>query len=153
MEIIKTKIEIATDKFLSGYNCAQSVLFAYAPDFGLDADTALKLSTGFGGGIARQGEVCGAIAGGIMVLGLKYGRGIHQEVTSMDDTYQKTLVLMSQFKKHHGSCQCRDLLNGCDLRTAEGKLRFKEQNLKQTTCVGCVQTVVETLETIVNAPA
>lgn len=149
---MKTKNETATERFLSGYNCAQSVLFAYGPDLGLDADTALKISTGFGGGIARQGEVCGAITGGVMVLGLKYGRGIQQDRTATDNTCQKTIELMSQFKKRHGSCQCRELLNGCDLTTAEGKLRFKEQDLKYKTCVGCVQTVVETLEKIVNSP-
>lgn len=150
---MKTKSEIASEKFLTGYNCAQSVLFAFASDLGLDADTALKVSTGFGGGIARRGEVCGAVTGGIMVLSLQYGRGGQQDRTATEQTYEKTLELISLFEKRHGSCLCRDLLEGCDLRTAEGKLYFKELDLQHKTCVGCVQTVVEMLEKILNAPS
>jgi C_GCAxxG_C_C family probable redox protein len=146
---VKTKIEIATEKFQAGFNCAQSVLFAFAPDLGLDTDTALKVSTGFGGGMARQGEVCGAVTGGIMVLGLKFGRGGQMDSPAKEQTYQKTLELTSRFEKRHGSCLCHELLHGCDLRVAEGKTRFKEQDLQHKICVGCVQTAVETVEELV----
>jgi C_GCAxxG_C_C family probable redox protein len=148
---MKTKTEIATEKFLSGYNCAQSVLFAFAPELGLDADMALKLSNGFGAGMARHGEVCGAVSGGIMALGLKYGRGARQDRSATEQTYQKVLELMSRFEKQHGSCLCRELLNGCDLRTAQGQAHFKEQDLLHNKCVGCVQTVVKNTDALIGA--
>jgi C_GCAxxG_C_C family probable redox protein len=111
----------------------------------LDGETALKVATGLGAGMARRGEVCGALTGGILVLGLKYGRGGQQARSATEETYQKTLELMARFEKKHGSCLCRVLVEGCDLRTAEGQQFFKEHDLLHKTCVGCVQTVVEGL--------
>ncbi len=57
----------------TGYNCAQSVLSEFAPRFGLDRDTAMKIACGFGSGMGRSGNMCGAVTGGILVLSLKYG--------------------------------------------------------------------------------
>jgi hypothetical protein len=88
-----------------------------------------------------------------LVLGLKYGRGGQQDRSAAEDTYHKTLELMARFEKRHGSCLCRVLLGGCDLRMAEGQRFFKEHDLLHKTCVGCVQTVVEGLAEILNAPS
>jgi C_GCAxxG_C_C family probable redox protein len=140
---------LAAEKFLSGHNCAQSVLYAYGPGPGLDGETAPKVATGLRAGMARRGEVCGAVTGGILALGLKYGRGSQQDRSATEQTCQKTLELMARFEKRHGSCLWRVLLNGCDLRTPEGQAHFKEHDLLHKTCVGCVQTVVETLADIV----
>ena len=152
-QIMKTANEVATEKFLAGYNCAQAVLYAYSPGLGLDGETALKVATGLGAGMARRGEVCGAVTGGILAIGLRCGRGARQDRSATEQTYQKTLELMARFEKRHGSCLCRVLLNGCDLRTAEGQAYFKEHNLLHKTCVGCVQSVVEMLSDIMDALA
>ena len=145
---MKTENQAAVEKFLAGYNCAQAVLFAYAPGLGLDGETSLKLATGFGAGMGRRGEVCGAVTGGILALGLKYGRGGRQDRSATEETYQKTLELMARFEERHGSCLCRVLLEGCDLRTAEGQQFFKEHDLLHKTCLECVRSVVETLDLI-----
>jgi C_GCAxxG_C_C family probable redox protein len=137
--------DVAMEKFLAGYNCAQAVFYAHAPDLGLDGETALKVATGLGAGMARRGQVCGAMSGGILALGLKYGRGGQQDRSAAEQTYQKTLELMSRFEQRHGSCLCRVLIQGCDLRTLEGQRHFKEHDLLHTRCIGCVQTVVELL--------
>lgn len=150
---MKTKNGIATERFLAGYNCAQAVLYAYAPDLGLDGETALKVATGLGAGMARRGEVCGALTGGILALGLKYGRGASQDRSATEQTYQKTLALMTRFESQHGSCLCRVLLQGCDLRTPEGQRQFKEQDLLHKTCIGCVQTVVAALAQLLEDSA
>jgi C_GCAxxG_C_C family probable redox protein len=147
-----TKNEAAMEKFLAGYNCAQSVLYAYGPALGLDGETSLKVATGFGAGMARRGEVCGALTGGVLALGLKYGRGARQDRSATEETYRKTQELMARFEQRHGSCLCRVLLEGCDLRTPEGQLYFKEHDLLHKTCVGCVQSVVESLAQIMDAP-
>ena len=150
---MKTRSEAAAEKFLSGYNCAQAVLYAYGSDLGLDSETALKVATGLGAGMARRGEVCGAVTGGILAIGLKFGRGGRQDRSATEQTYQKTLELMARFEKRQGSCLCRVLLDGCDLGTAEGQAYFKEHDLLHKTCVGCVQSVVEALGDIMDAPA
>lgn len=143
---MKTKTEIATEKFLAGYNCAQSVLYAWAPEFALEPEKALKLACGLGAGMARRGETCGAVSGGILVLGLRHGRGTREDRSATERTYETTQELMREFELRHGSCECRALLEGCDLRTAEGQRFFRENDLLHKTCVKCLQTVMELLE-------
>lgn len=52
----------AIELFNQGYNCAQSVLGAFCEDLGIDFETALRLSSSFGGGMGRLREVCGAVS-------------------------------------------------------------------------------------------
>jgi C_GCAxxG_C_C family probable redox protein len=143
------KSERAISKFMGGYNCAQSVFTAFCEDLDIDQDTALKISTGFGAGMGRKGEVCGAVTGGILALGAKHGRGEHEDPTAADTTYAKTRQFMDQFASRHGSCLCRELLSGCDLTTAEGRKAFGEKDLKNKVCIPCVQSAVELLEKII----
>ncbi len=147
------KSEAAVEKFLSGYNCAQSILYAFGPELGLDAETGLKVATGLGGGLGGSGEVCGAVTGGILALGLRYGRGERDEKAVAQGAYQKTLQLMAAFEWAHGTCTCRTLLGGCDLRTPEGMQQFRERGLHQKVCVGCVRTVGEILEGMLSERA
>ena len=143
---MKTRSDAALEKFLSGYNCAQAVLFAFCDDLSLDKDTALRLACGFGAGMGRKQEVCGAVAGGILAIGLRHGRGEGQDRALTDATYGKVRELMSRFESRHGTCICRELLDGCDLNTPGGQQFFKENDLLNKTCAGCVRTVVEAVE-------
>lgn len=145
---MSARSDTAIEKFLSGYNCAQAVLYSFCDDLGLDKDAALKLACGFGAGMARKQEVCGAIAGGILALGLKHGRGEGQDRTPTEETYRRVRELMAQFEAKHGTCNCRSLLDGCDLNTPSGLQYFKEHDLLNKTCKGCVKTVVEAVEQI-----
>ena len=72
----KEKAAAAKALFMEGYNCSQAVVGAWAEDIGLDSETAYKIASGFGGGIGRMREVCGAFTGAVMVLGLKFGNTI-----------------------------------------------------------------------------
>ncbi len=109
-------------------------------------ETALKTACGFGAGMARKEEVCGAVTGGILVLGLRYGRGGREDRSAMELTYLKTRELMDKFSRNHGTYICRDLLNGCDLTTEQGQTYFRENELLKKTCTPCVQSVVDILE-------
>ena len=139
--------EIAVEKFFAEYNCAQSVFYAFSQDLGLDPDTALRLACGFGAGMARKQEVCGAISGGIMAIGLKYGRGEGEDKAVTEDAYAMVWDLTDRFEAKHGSCLCRTLM-GCDLSTPEGRQSSKDNDLRTKVCKGCVETVVETLEDV-----
>lgn len=141
--------EQAVAKFVSGYNCAQSVLFSFCDDLGLDKDKALKIACGFGAGMGRKEEVCGAVTGGIMVIGAKYGRGENDDRKRTDNTYIKIRELMNEFAQKHGTYICRQLLNGCELTTEEGQKKFKDSDYINTVCKPCVKSVVEILETII----
>jgi C_GCAxxG_C_C family probable redox protein len=139
---------IALEKFSSGYNCAQAVLYAFCDELGIARDTALRMACGFGGGMARRQETCGAISGGVLAIGLKHGRGEGQERAVTDETYVKVRELMCRFQAAHGTHLCRSLLDGCDLMTPEGQKQFKEADLMNRTCKRCVTTVVEALEVL-----
>jgi len=147
---MKNRTEIAVAKFSEGYDCAQSVFYSYCDALGFDKNTALKMACGFGAGMGRKGEVCGAVTGGIIVIGAKYGRGERDDRTATELTYKKTREFMDQFEKKHGTFVCRKLLKGCELTTEEGRKHFKENNLSNTTCKPCVQSVVEILDSIME---
>ncbi len=145
---MENKIETAIQKFTSGYNCAQAVLYSFKDYINIDGNTALKMACGFGAGMGRRGEVCGAVTGGIIAIGAKYGRGENDDKTATEKTYAKTKELMDKFQEKHGSFVCKQLLDGCDLTTEEGQLYFRENDLFNSVCKKCVGSVVQILENI-----
>jgi len=74
-----TPAEIAGSVFSQHYNCSQSVFSAFAEQLGMDQETALKLASPFGGGVARRGEICGAVSGALLALGLARGAQLPAE--------------------------------------------------------------------------
>lgn len=142
----RSRTEKAVDKFLDGYNCAQSVLYAFCDDLDLDPDIALKLLCGFGAGMGRKEEICGAVSGGAAVLDMMYGRGAEDDKSATRRTYEKVAELMDRFKERRGTYICRQLLGNCDINTEEGAKYFKENDLLNKTCRQCVQTAAEILE-------
>jgi C_GCAxxG_C_C family probable redox protein len=147
---MKNRADIAVSKFSDGYNCAQSVFYSFCDDLRFDKNTALRTACGLGAGMGRKQEVCGAVSGGIIVIGAKYGRGEEDDRTATELTYAKTRELMDRFEKKHGTFICRKLLNGCELTTEEGRKQFKENRLADSICRPCVRSVVEILEDIME---
>ena len=101
----------AGELFLTGSNCAQAVILAFNDITGLDDKTALRLSSPFGGGIGRMREVCGAVSGMFMVLGLLYG---YEEPGEKDCNkkalYKEVQDLADKFRAECGSIICREIL-------------------------------------------
>jgi len=121
-------------------------LFAFADDGLIDQDFALKITTGFGGGVAKEGEICGAFTAGVMLLGLVNGRGLKEDESYKENTYQKVQEFIGEFKDKNNSILCREILKGCDLKTEAGKEFFKENNFEDEICMNCVSSAVELLE-------
>jgi C_GCAxxG_C_C family probable redox protein len=138
------QIEIAVSRFARGFSCSQAVLSAYAGQFGLDDQTALKIAAGFGGGMGLMAETCGAVTGAFMVLGLRYG-GTSPDREAKEVTFAQIGEFVDRFKARHGSLKCRDLL-GCDIGTPEGYRLAREKNLFGTTCPKFVRDAVAILE-------
>ena len=109
--------EEAKNNFLAGMNCAQAVLCAFADRCGLDRDTALKLASGFGGGIARQREVCGAVSGMCMAADLIRGPGEGADKAAKDEHYAFIRGLCDAFRNETGSIICRELLGLAPMQT------------------------------------
>lgn len=95
--------------------------------------------------MGRKEEVCGAVTGGILVLGMLYGRGCKDDRSATELTYLKTRKLLEEFAGKHSTYICRQLLKDCDLTTEEGQKFFKENDLLNKVCVPCVQSVVKIL--------
>jgi C_GCAxxG_C_C family probable redox protein len=143
---MSNKSSIAAEKFMGGYNCAQSVIYPFSEETGISEDMALKISCGLGSGMGRNQEVCGAVTGGILILGLRHGRGVNEEQSATIVTYQKTREFMSRFAERNGDCICRELLDDCDLSTDAGQQEFKDRDMKNRVCKVCVESAVEILE-------
>lgn len=105
-----SKGDIAKQNFLNGYNCSQAVLLAFCEDFGLEKETALKISEPFGGGMGRMREVCGTVTGMFMVLGLAMGNSDAKDGSTKKNIYKSVQELAEKFKEDNGSIICRELL-------------------------------------------
>lgn len=141
--------ETAVNCFKDGYNCAQSVLSTYADRLKITKDFAFRVANGFGAGMGRKQDVCGALTGGILVLNLLYGRGENEDRQKQEDTYGKTRQLMDGFEKKFTTCSCRKLLDGCDLLSPEGQERFKSEKMIEK-CHGFVAYTTELLDDILQ---
>ena len=108
--IMSERKEKAIELFEQKYNCAQAVLVAYGDLFELDKDTALKITSGFGGGIAGMGEVCGAISGAVMVLGLKHGFTDASDLDKRKEQKEIIRNFIKEFNENHKGLECRKLL-------------------------------------------
>jgi C_GCAxxG_C_C family probable redox protein len=112
-------VETAVSLFAQGFSCSQALLLAFAPRFGLDVKVAARIASPFGGGIARQGKVCGAVTGAIMVLGLEAGNATAEDRARKEAMYERVRALMACFAAAHGTTECRQL-TGYDLSTPDG---------------------------------
>jgi C_GCAxxG_C_C family probable redox protein len=138
-----SKAETAV-KFFESCNCAQAVFAAFAGDCGLETNTALQTAAGFGGGLGRLQETCGAVTGAVMVLGLRSGFKEGDGRGKIDAVYEKVRHFVDEFTEAKGSIKCRDLL-GCDLLSEEGHRYFKENNLREN-CKDFIRLACELLE-------
>jgi len=110
------RIETAVLLFNQGFNCAQAVVSTYGTDLGLDRDTALRLASPFGGGIARLGDTCGAVTGALMIIGLKFGTPDYKDKEAKAKAYKVSDQFVDMFKVRNTSINCGELL-GIDPRS------------------------------------
>ena len=108
---MESRTEQAVALFKEGFNCSQSVFAAYADLFGMDTETALRVSASFGGGIGRMREVCGAANGMFLVAGMLTGSIEGKDQTAKKNNYEVVQRLAAEFKKENGGTYiCRELL-------------------------------------------
>jgi C_GCAxxG_C_C family probable redox protein len=139
--------EYARDCLKRGFSCSRAVLSAFMEQFDIDRDTALRISSAFGGGMGGMGGVCGAVAGAFMVMGLKYGSTGQHDDKERTRINRKAVEYMSRFQSLKGSILCSDLL-GADVGTAEGLETAKTKGLFDNICPDIIRCSVEILEGI-----
>jgi C_GCAxxG_C_C family probable redox protein len=139
--------EKAISTFFNGFNCAQSVFAVFAPELGLDRNLALRVACAFGSGVTQRGEMCGAVSGALMAIGLKYGKDRPEDNRAKDKTYALAARFIERFCALDESIICCDLL-GYDLSTPEGQQQAKDTGVFNTRCPRFVRHAVELLEEI-----
>lgn len=142
------KINEAISIFEDGFNCAQAVLSVYSNDLLIDRELALKIASGFGGG-SRNGELCGAVSGAIMVLGLKDGHYIKGDNELKHRSYRLAKEFTDRFREVHGDIVCKNLL-GYDLSIPEEYKILEEKGMFKTECPKFISTAVSILETMLE---
>ncbi len=135
----------AVELFMSGCNCSQAVFVAFATDLGLSEETALAISVGLGGGVGRMREVCGAVSGAAMVVGLKYPEFDKMQV------YELVREIAGEFKKTNPSIVCKELL---ELQEAEKSAKPEDRTpeyYKKRPCLKIVEDSAKAVEKILFA--
>ena len=138
-----TKSEYSAQVFQSGFNCAQAVFSAFSEDYGLEHKTACRIAGGLGSG-ARVAELCGAVSGAVLVIGLKHGQGRADDADMKQKCNDQTEEFMRRFRTLNKSVVCRNLLD-CDISTKEGRENAVDKGLFGTKCKELVVSAVEIL--------
>ncbi|MDI6770337.1 MAG: C-GCAxxG-C-C family protein [Anaerolineales bacterium] len=138
--------QIALSRFSQGFSCSQSVFSAFAGQFGIAEDLALKIASPFGGGVARQGEVCGAVTGALMVIALKHGMVTPEK---KEEIYKVSQEFIRRFEEKHSSIVCRELV-GYDIRISEEFQKARKKKVFDKNCPGLVKDAAEIVKLLIE---
>lgn len=141
------KAEEAIALMKEGFHCSQAVLSVFAEELGLDQETALRISCGFGGGMGCLGGTCGAVTGAFMVISLKYGKTEPDDLQADAQTMGLIQTFDREFKALHKTTFCRELID-YDISTPQGFAKAKESGVFADKCLKFVEDAVNILETI-----
>jgi len=142
---MEPKEEKAINSFRTGLNCAQAVLTAYSDDLNFDKNLALSISCGFGGGMGRLQETCGAVTGSYMVLSIYNCKKNSENNDRKEKSYAMIQEFNKKFKSINGSTECLSLIK-CDIKTADGRKFAKENKLFDTICEKCILDSVKIID-------
>ena len=140
------RIALALMRFKMGFHCSQSVFEVYAEDFGIDPMLARRITAALAGGSTVGGE-CGAVSSGYLVLGLRHGRTVpaHGDVKREEKLFDRVKRFVDEFKKRHGSINCRELLE-VDVFTDDGRAEGLRKNLFTTRCPMFIRDAITILD-------
>lgn len=155
---MESRKDRAVELFHKGFNCSQSVFAAYSDLYGIDEETALRLSCSFGAGMGRMREVCGTCTGMFLVAGLESGTVEGKDAEGKKNNYDMVQMLAEEFRKKNGTIICRELLGLSQPKETEGEqvvaAEFKDTKPEERTrayyekrpCVKLVEEAAEILE-------
>jgi C_GCAxxG_C_C family probable redox protein len=131
------------DEVFPSFNCSQTVFYLFAPELGINEKTALKIASGFGGGMACA-ETCGAVTGSYMVIGMKHG---HDTSDPDDKAYTKSLIkkFNEKFIAENGSLICKKLI-GFDISDPEEAAAAREAGVFIKKCPVLIKSACKILE-------
>ena len=117
-----------------GYNCCQCLIGTLCEEFGMDRPTAFRFAGAFGSGIGCAGDMCGALTGGMMAIGLKCKSKQLPDQEYDGEIDRLAREYLERFKEANGGkTRCRDLL-GADPYTAEGWVKIRKNDRHSNVC-------------------
>ena len=141
----------AKENFLNGYNYCQAVFLACTDELGLDTETRAKIASSFGGGMGGMRQVCGAVSGMLMALGLHQGYTDPKDKAGKAAQYEVIRALADEFKRENGSIICRELLGLDENFKPKPPEERTEAYYKKRPCGELCQQAAEILEAYLNA--
>jgi C_GCAxxG_C_C family probable redox protein len=142
-----SKADKAKELFEGGCNCCQAVFCAFLEETNLTEDEALRLSAGFGGGLGRMREVCGAVSGMSMIAGFLSPSPSNNDPEAKRRNYALVQHLAEEFRSQNGSIVCRTLLGlECSKESPEPSPRTEEYYKKRP----CAELVGDAARIIAN---
>lgn len=142
--------EKACQLFAEGRNCAQAVFAAFSDVTGIDEETALRLSSSFGGGMGRMREVCGACSAMFMIAGLLYGYSSADDDKEKAEHYRRIQQLAAEFKAVHSTIICKELLKNLSVTNDPEPEKRTEQYYKARPCIRFVRTAAEIIDRYIS---
>lgn len=143
-----THAERAHQLFKEGYNCAQSVFAAFSDVTGLDFDTAIKLTSGFGAGMGGLRDTCGAVTGMFMVADMLYGYTGPTDKEGKAAHYALIKELAAKFRDENGSLICRELLINC--AKAQQPMERTDKYYSERPCTRLVMDAADILDELIE---
>ena len=141
--------EMAVRLFDQGYNCSQAVFLVYAEQGNLDPVVARKIATSLGAGIGRTGNICGAVGGAILAIGLLHGMKSHDDSTGREKSYSLDQRFIQEFNSRYGSIECPILL-GFHLGLPDQREEAQKEGAVKKICPGLIIGATEILDEILK---
>ena len=144
------KAKKAEELFLKGYACSQAILGAFATEAGIDHNTAMRIASGFGGGMGRMREVCGTMTGAFMVLGLIYGFD-EPSPLKKGEIYSRIKEISDKFKEKNQTIICRELLENVKVTTGSQPEDRTDDYYKRRPCLAHIIFTAQILEEYISS--
>ncbi len=142
--------KVAEELFRGGCNCSQAVVAAFEDVTGFDRETSLKVASALGGGMCRMREVCGAVSGAMVVLGMAEGEGADLDHAKKTALYKTGQDFAEAFKEEFGSIVCRELLGLSDGKSEAVPEVRTDAYYKTRPCAEIVRNAATELEKIIG---
>lgn len=127
-------------------SCSQAIFVTYGEHLSsgkIDYDTAMKIASAFSGGIARTGNICGAVSGALMALGLKFNESKNpNEINVVAEKF------LNEFESLHETTTCRELINHDLITEADLKNAYETGAFKN--CGKFVEDAAIILDKLLN---
>lgn len=141
--------EKATELFYKGCNCTQAVFAAFCDVTGIEFETALKMSSPFGGGLGRLRETCGAVSGMTLAAGCLFGYSDLADPEKKKEVYALTAEMANRFKAETGSLVCREILGLKDYVYSPQAQPRTAEFYRTRPCPGCIAAAARILDSVI----